>query len=358
MQASLHKKDMLFIDKVFLSRLPCLIRGVELFNLKLIEDIAQSGRPVDVVCHKSWVQKLSSLDCAEAINAIQVSSCSRPDINGILCALKLWRLKSKPYRVMLLGNVANGLIPALWILRKSGLYEKGVLIAHREPSGRFLRALCKDSAVVAVNRQIASQFREAGFTAEADYGVTDFSAIESRTELPGDEKQTVDFCLLGYLDNAWKGADTAIAAFQGLPAEVRKKSRLHLVAFKNPPMLSEHNIIPYNWMESSEIPEFLSSMDVMIVASRDENVMRETFCQAMVQGMLSGLPVIANKLQVLTEKLDQGGGLVFSTTEDLTRAMDQLFRDKPLREHMGNQARTTAKNRYIWRTADFLERYC
>ncbi|MFW6151710.1 MAG: glycosyltransferase, partial [Verrucomicrobiota bacterium] len=88
------------------------------------------------------------------------------------------------------------------------------------------------------------------------------------------------------------------------------------------------------------------------------NVMRETFCQAMVQGMLSGLPVIANKLQVLTEKLDQGGGLVFSTTEDLTRAMDQLFRDKPLREHMGNQARTTAKNRYIWRTADFLERYC
>ncbi len=358
MQASLNKKDILFIDKVFLSKLPFLIRGVELFNLKLIEDIGQSGRPVDVVCHESWVQKLSRLNCEDTINTIEVSCCSRPDINGIFCALKLLRLKSKPYRVMLLGNVANGLIPALWILRNAGLYEKGVLIAHREPSGRFLRALCKDTEVVAANRQIASQFREAGFTAEADYGVTDSSAIESITKLPGDEKQTVDFCLLGYLDNAWKGADTAIAAFRALPAEVRKRSRLHLVAFKNPPTLSENNIIAYNWMLSSEIPEFLSSMDVMIVASRDENVMCETFCQAMVQGMLSGLPIIANKLPVLTEKLDQGGGLVFSTTEDLTRAMDQLFRDKRLREHMGNQARATAKDRYIWKTAHFLQRYC
>lgn len=51
MQASLQNKDMLFIDKVFLSKLPCLTRGVELFNLKLIEDIAQSGRSVRAVHH-------------------------------------------------------------------------------------------------------------------------------------------------------------------------------------------------------------------------------------------------------------------------------------------------------------------
>ncbi len=364
MQKSLHKMDILFIDKVFLSGLPSLIRGVELFNLKLIEDMARLGRRVDVVCHKSWNNRICALDGADRINIMPVSYGSRSVINGLACALRLCRMKSTmardttfAYRIMLLGNVANGLIPSLGILRLRKVYERAVLIAHREPTGRFLRGLSRRTEVVAVNKYIGAQFRKAGFETDVYYGVTDATAFNS-ADRPRKDKATVDFCVLGYLDNAWKGSDTAIAGFMALPEAIREKSRLHLVAFKNPPEMPEDNVIAYNWIPRSEIPGFLSSMDAMIVPSRDEDVMRETFCQAMVQGMLSGLPVIANNLPVLTEKLDKGGGLVFSTTEELTRALEQLYRNEGQRKQMGERARQTAKKRYVWSTADFLKRYC
>ena len=85
--------------------------------------------------------------------------------------------------------------------------------------------------------------------------------------------------------------------------------------------------------------------------------MRETFSQAMVQGMLSGLPVLANDLPILTEKLDQGGGLVFRTPAELTGLMARLLADAPLRERLGGEARATALARYVWDTARFARTY-
>lgn len=364
MENALQDRDILFIDKVFLSELPDLIRGVELFNLRLIEDIARLGRHVDVICHKSWEKRIKKLECLDNINVIPVDCGSRSEINGLASAFKLFRAKGRAdrkrgaaYPIMLLGNVANGLLPTLSILRLCGIYEKSILIAHRQPSSRFLAGLSRKTEVVAVNQQIGSEFRKAGFQAGVYYGVTNADAFNNITRT-GKENRNVDFCVLGYLDNAWKGADTAIAGFMGLPPDVREKCRLHLVAFENPPEMPEDRIIAYNWMPSAQIPEFLSSMDIMIVPSRDEKVMRETFCQAMVQGMLTGLPVIANNLPVLTEKLDEGGGLVFSSTRELTLAMEQLCGDADKRIEMGELARKTAESRYVWNTADFLKCYC
>ncbi len=84
----------------------------------------------------------------------------------------------------------------------------------------------------------------------------------------------VNFCVLGRLDNAWKGADTAVEGFKKLPDEVRRHCRLHLASYDNPPPFTDPNIQACGWMSSEEIPEFLQQMDVMLVPSRDEEVMR------------------------------------------------------------------------------------
>ena len=105
------------------------------------------------------------------------------------------------------------------------------------------------------------------------------------------------------------------------------------------------------------MPDFLRRMDVMIVPSRDEEIMRETFSQAMVQGMLTGLPVIASDLPVLSEKLDRGGGLTFRTVADLREMIARLVRDADLRRRLGAEARRTAAERYVWSTKTFVERY-
>jgi glycosyltransferase involved in cell wall biosynthesis len=110
-------------------------------------------------------------------------------------------------------------------------------------------------------------------------------------------------------------------------------------------------------MDPGELPDLLRTMDVMVVPSRDEEVMRETFSQAMVQGMLSGLPVIANDLPVLTEKLDQGGGLVVRSVKEMSEAMDKLAGDPVLRRRLGEEARRTALARYVWDTEAFVDKF-
>lgn len=354
--------DVLFVDKVFLSECPELIRGVELFNLKLIKDMVELGRRVTVVCHESWQNEVAGLHDSSRLLTLTVGGPARPAIGGLVSIPRILKQTAQGagsgghrFEYLLLGNVANGLIPALFLYGMLRLYRQAVLIAHREPSVRFVRFLRKDTQVVAVNGRIAGHFTRAGLSAEVDYGVTDAGDFDSISR--SERKGTVNFCVLGFLDNAWKGADTALEAFRSLPPEVRKGSCLHLASFEHPPAIEEENVIVYRWMPRSGIPGFLASMDVMIVPSRDEEVMRETFCQAMVQGMLSGLPVIVNRLPILVEKIDQGGGLEFSGIEELTRAMTELWKDRELRERLGREGRQIALERYVWRTDEFLARY-
>jgi glycosyltransferase involved in cell wall biosynthesis len=103
--------------------------------------------------------------------------------------------------------------------------------------------------------------------------------------------------------------------------------------------------------------DFLKRMDVMLAPSRDEGVMRETFSQAAVQGMLSGCPLIVSDLAILTEKINEGGGLVAHSPEEMAAAMGRLASDAELRVRMGEKARRVAAARYIWRTDEFVKRY-
>lgn len=348
-------RTVLFMDKVFLSPYRKEPRGVELFNLYLVRDLAGQGCRLTVAAHPTWHEVIRK-HAGEGESGPALLAASGDSVWGNLHAA--WSLRKSRLSVLLLGNVANRLVPLVVLLRWFGVAPRCVLIAHREPSGRCLQTQrLWPSTVLAVNNKIADHFRRTGFKSVAVwYGVMNAERFTPK-EKQGTGKEDVNFCVLGHLDSAWKGSDTAIAAFRALPDKVRSRCRLHLAAFHDPPVLSDDGIVVYSWMEPGRMPDFLRQMDVMLVPSRDEDVMRETFSQAMVQGMLSGLPSIVNDLPILTEKLDRGGGLVFRGEEELTKAMVRLAEDAALREKMGREARKTAVERYVWDTQRFVDRF-
>lgn len=339
----------LFMDKIMLQPAPKQMRGVEIFNLALIRDCVQLGLPLIVAAHPSWRPLLGAgPDCF-------LAAMDNILWNGLTVVFSLRR---RPFTVLLLGNVANRLIPALRAFQWLHPAARVVMFAHRDPARRFLKALSPHkTTVTAVNRVIADHFRQAGLTQIANYyGIPCADQFHPAADA-GQRPDPVNFCLLGSLDASWKGADTAVAAYDQLPTAVRYHCRLHLAGYRQPPVFADTGIIAYPWMPAEAVPDFLRRMDVMIVASRDEHIMRETFSQAIVQGMLTGLPILVNNLPILAEKLDAGGGFVFHDTAELARYMLQLAGDPGLRRKLGREARQTALARYVWQTAEFAKRH-
>jgi glycosyltransferase involved in cell wall biosynthesis len=210
--------------------------------------------------------------------------------------------------------------------------------------------------VIAVNETIAAHYRRAGFErVEVSYGITDADLFHPPE--PARDGDTVNFCVVGDLDRAWKGADTAVAAYREMTAPVRRRSRLHLASFRNPEPTGDDGIVAHEWMPFDRMPGFLRGMDVMLVPSRDEGVMRETFSQAAVQGMLTGLPLIVGNLPVLAEKVAGGGGMIFRDVAELARQMTELASNAELRRRLGETARRTAVGKYVWNTAEFARRH-
>ncbi len=331
-------------------------RGVELFNLNLLRDLARQRHDVTALVHASWQPAIRTV-----LDGTPIGLKSPPPRQHESLPLTwLRRVSARQHAdVLLLGNVANRLIPALLMMRFLRSARRCVLIAHREPSRRSIRAQkIWPSTILAVNQVIANHFARNGFTdVSVDYGVTDAELFHPASRDRGTDEEPVHFCVAGNLDNAWKGSDMAVAAFKGLAPDIRRRCRLHLASFHRQPAFDDEHIIPYHWLPADEMPDFFRRMDVMIVPSRDEGVMRETFSQVMVQGMLSGLPVIANQLPVLKEKLDTGGGLVVNNVTDMTAAMARLTCNMEERQHMGRVARETAMQRYVWDSVRFAQRY-
>ena len=364
-----------FLEKVFLDRRAssAVLRGVEIFNLRLVRYLCALGIDVVFFAEPSWRETiLREIPDAKTLRIVDAYGFGSTLLSGLFAARRIrsFARHNGAFDALLLGNVANRLIPALWLLRSGRDFNRAVLVAHREPSPRFLRAIRHlPGRIVAVSEPVAADFREQGLAADVvvDYGIMDAALFHPVN--PGDStiRRSVDtkaspapcrFCVLGALDNAWKGADTAIAAFRLLPDSLRSRCELHLMAYRSPPTFTdESGIIPYPWRGAAGIPDFLRSMDVMLVPSRDEHVMRETFSQSVVQGMLTGLPVVYAPIPVLAEKFDLGGGIPASTPHEFAAAMARLADDPALRAEMGAKGRATALDRYVWDTSRFVERH-
>lgn len=347
---------MLFLEKVYLE--PCRHepRGVEIFNLNLLRDLARLGRPVTALVHPDWAPVLRDR-LGDAAPELLLLPRGLPGFLGAAAAL--FRVRHRRFSCLLTANVGDRLIPALNLIRQFGLVRRAALLAHREPTPRFVRAHGQlPTAVAAVNRRIAGHFEGGQYgRVEVFYGVTDAERfLQPRPAKP--ESEPIDFCLIGDLNSAWKGADLAVEGFRLMEPAVAAGCRLHLASFREERSSGDPRILCYRWMPFEEMPAFLGRMDVMLVLSRDEGVMRETFSQAAVQGMLAGLPLIVTDLPILTEKVNEGGGLIIRAKEELAAAMMRMARDPGLRRRMGEAARATARGRYLWRTDTFLERFC
>lgn len=343
--------SVLFLEKVFLRPPSLPLRGVELFNFHLIGDFLKLGHRVLLPAHTSWRDEIVARGFGSGLRPVWSSA---GELVGALGLAR--RLPPAAADTLFLANVGNGLIPLLHLLRWRRTSRNLVLLAHREASPRFVRALRRwPASIVCVNEQIARPFRAAGYPHVAvDYGIVDahrfFPAEQRRNE-------RVRFVVLGALDNAWKGSDTALDAFRRLPPEIAARCELHLASYLKPPSNLPAGVTAYPWTPADRIPEFLRGMDAMLCPSRDEEVMRETFSQAIVQGMLTGLPVLASNLPIFAEKLDAGGGRIVRSADEMAAQMAALAMDPEMRARLGAEARATALSRYCWDTARFVRRY-
>lgn len=349
-----NERSVLFLDKVFLRPRKRTLRGVELFNLSLIRDLVREGFQLTVPVHDSWKGDLSR-EVAGAPLELCKTGWRWSLLNGLQAA---WRLRRESHARIILANVAHSLIPAWWLMRLWHGRRPAILFAHRMPTRRFLAALAREQIkIIAVNNIIAARFKEAGF----DKVNMLFGHINADRFFPVESSRRrapkMNFCVVGFLDNAWKGADTALAAFRALPKDISARCVLHLASYSSPPSFPEENIKVYKWLPIDAMPAWLRQMDVMIVPSRDEGVMRETFSLTMIEGMLTGLPVLASNLPILAEKLDAGGGRIFSNIAELSRCMASLVSRPELCAELGKQARRVALERYVWQTKTFISRY-
>lgn len=354
-----------FLEKVFLKkrRPGALLRGVELFNLNLLGELAGDGCRLVIAAHPSWRGLLDErFGGSPLVRAVYPVPGSPPFLGAVAAAFAFAGIARRegPFHTLLVGNAGNGIVPGVRILGALRAARQMVVISHREPQPLFLKAVSRiPGHIIAVCKAIADDYLRTSPRADVSvfYGIMGADSFHPAAA-PGRGDGKTRFCVLGALDNAWKGADTAIEAFRALPAGLRDKAELHLMAYATPPSFpGEPSIVPYGWRDPATIPGFLRSMDVMIVPSRDEAVMRETFSQATVQGMLTGLPVICSDLPVLVEKFDRGGGVVFHDAAELSRAMARLADDPAARAVLGAAARRTALERYVWDTRRFRETF-
>ena len=201
-----------------------------------------------------------------------------------------------------------------------------------------------------VSDAVAAGFRGAGLSAKTfvQYGVAGAAAWHP-PETPRPAGGPLRFCVFGSLDSEWKGADTALAAWRGLPEAFRREHELHLVAYSSPPdFRGELGVVAHGWRDPAALPGVLRGMDVLLAPSRDPKRLMETFSQCVVQGMLTGLPVVHTSIPVFVEKFDAGGGIAAETPSDFAGAMLRLAGDPARRARLGAEARRTALSRYVW----------
>lgn len=385
-RGKIEGRSVLYLAPGFMSyRVHKHVRGVQVFDLQLIRQMVELGLIVTLPAERSWKPRLIGAgDGSGDVGALGDLTRERAGRAGVLKILwtptlrkPLWNglwaagamgLSRARFDVCYLGNAGEGLAQAAGLMHRLGIFQRLVLLAHRYPKRRLIALLKRargGGRSLAVSNNVRSMFPEdLSPPCEIRFGEMDHAkffpaecageAIASERGVRGDG--LVHFVMLGALDTPLKDVPTALKAFAMIPEQVRAKCRLHLASFASPPTDLPAGVTAYPWMAIDRVPGFLRTMDAMLVTS-----LSETFCLALVQGMLTGLPSVVRDIGTLTEKVEGGengvggrGGLVFSTPEQLAAHMTTLATDAELRAKLGAVARRTALERYTWRTDEFV----
>lgn len=375
-------RSVLIIEQGFLKpRGSKPVHGVELFRLNLMRDLIARGVSVSLVAERSWRTRIEEFFTQRKAAAPECFYA--PAIAGVPGAGLLGTIKAhqgrRPGRwdTVMFGNARLGMVPAMHWAAWMDLAPRRLLFAHRDPGSNFLAAVSTLAFDTVANSEwVAQWYRgQTGGRVGVYYGLTDAERFVPRDAAStGPNDGLVHFCLLGRLPNISKGQDRAIAALRAVPERLRARIRLHLAGFApgHMPDFGDPCIIPHPWMSAAEVPPLLRRMDAMLTIST-----HETFSQAIVQGMLTGLPVIASDIPVYTEKLDvragatadertvapgstaeiRIGGILTRSVQEITDAIIRLTTDAALRARLGGEGRRVALERYVWSTDTFIERH-
>jgi len=355
-------KSILYLAPTFLAdRRDKQIRGVQVFDLQFIRDLIALGHRVTVPADATWRPRFAEHLGPEIASArLTIGPCGRfrkPLWNGLWAAASI---KGR-YDIAFLGNPVRGMVPPIDLMLRRAVFSKLVLQANRAPRSAVVPALRRwPITLTAVSKLVKDNFpADLQARVAIEYGIVNWREFVPSARQTGEatgagqDDGLVHTCVLGALDNAWKGADLAIEAYTRLPDALRAKARLHLASYARKPANLPTGVIAHDWMAATAMPAFMRTMDIMAVPSTDN----ETFSQAMVQGMLAGLPCITSWLPVLTEKLDAGGGVSFADVGEFAQHWATLIQSPSLRHRMGAAARQTALERYCWDSAGFVDRY-
>lgn len=360
--APTNPKSLLLLEQGFLKpRGAKPVHGVEIFRLHLIRQLVQRGVRVTIVAENSWGRIFEDRLADLPVGTILVPPVAGVAGAGLWGAIRAARIvrRDGPFDLLLLGNARLGLVPAMHWAAWFNLARRTLLFAHRDPGANFLDAVSTLSFdVVANSRWVADWYR--GHTSggvEVLYGLPNAERFHPPAgPASADPDRLINFVLLGRLPNISKGQEKAVAAFDAMPPAVRSRCRLHLASFASPPDTGSPAIIAHRWMAAEAVPDFLRSMDIMLTLST-----HETFSQAIVQGMLTALPVVASDIPVFLEKIDPAvggaGGFITRNVSEATEAMTRLALDPALRVRMGAEGRALALERYIWDTDEFVRQY-
>lgn len=343
-----ERKKLLFLAPTFLMyRLHKQIRGVEVFDLLLVRQLVELGHQVTLIADRTWRERMEHHLAGAMPEILYTPGLRKLWLNAPIGARAL---RGRSFDAMIVGNNARGLLPTVKGLMERGAADRVVLIANRPPRPDYtkaVRGMAMD--VTAVNPEIARMFEGVvNGRVETRYGIPNAELFFPDAAVhPNDG--VVRFVMLGRMDTPLKRAERAIASFERLPSNVRNVCELHLASYPTPPRNLPKGVVPYPWMELSEIADLIKRMDVFIGLSD-----HETFCQAMVQAMLTSLPSIVNTVPALVEKTERGGGFVVQNDDELDAAITKLATDASLRMSMGQAARAHALDAYVWDTERWL----
>ncbi|TVQ31090.1 MAG: glycosyltransferase [Phycisphaeraceae bacterium] len=327
------------------------VHGVELHRLLAIRALVSRGVELTVPLERSWRPILEERLGDDMPRIIEIPYMRRRSLTALAGAFTVMRSR---YDVLLLGDPDNGIVPAIELLHIGPVAPRTLMLSHGELKRRLLARVVRRRRfdILANSRLVADRFRPwSRGRLSIMYGLPDAERFTPRAE-PRPEGEPIRFGLMGKLPSPSKGVETALAAFDMLPDDVRAGSELHIIGYDEPPAPPAPDVHMRRWVPGAEIPETLRGLDIMLIPST-----WESFSQVSVQAMLTALPILVSDIAVLSEKVDEGGGVICPDAASLAEAMTDLARNPDKRRRMGASARETALRRYVWDADRFINEH-
>lgn len=175
-------------------------------------------------------------------------------------------------------------------------------------------------------------------------GGVDCERFKLKIKKNNDEK--IKIIVSGRGDDPAKGLSVLLKACEEL-GELKRRIEINITwCHANPPKFPEY-VKVNKWLDFEALPMFYRNGAICVVPS----LWQEPFGITAVEGMASGLPVIASDIGGLGKIVNHGeNGYLFQpgNHRELAERMKILINDGNLREKMGLKGREKAKREYSW----------